>query len=103
MSGMYEIELSKATEVLIRETCKLQEGETLVITADTESDLRLVTEVVKAAFAAGGKPMIIWTASPLGPGQMVDGFLPSEAILGALLKADAWLEFNREYFLYSNT
>ena len=29
MSGMYEIELSKATEVLIRETCKLQEGETL--------------------------------------------------------------------------
>jgi len=103
MSGMYEIELSKATEVLIRETCKLKEGETLVITADTESDMRLVTEVAKAAFAAGGKPMIVWTASPLGPGQMVDGFLPSEAILGALLKADAWLEFNREYFLYSDT
>lgn len=66
-----------------------------MITADTESDMRLVIATARAVFAAGGKP--------LGPGKMVDDWLPSESILAAALKADAWVEFNRQYFLYSDT
>lgn len=100
---LYEFELRKAADILIRETCKLKEGETILITADTESDKRLVDAVAGAAFSVGGKPMVVWTSTPLGPGRMVDDWLPSEAILGAALKADAWVEFNRQYFLYSNT
>ena len=104
MDSMYlEFEIEHATNVLINETCKLQKGETLLITCDTQGDIRLAIATARAAFAAGGKPMIIWTASPLGPGKMVDEFLPSEAILAAALKADAWVEFNRQYFLYSDT
>lgn len=103
MDYTFEFELGLAADILIKETCKLKKGETLMITADTESDMRLVIAVARAAFAAGGKPMVIWTSSPLGPGKMVDDWLPSESILAAALKADAWVEFNRQYFLYSDT
>ena len=59
-----------------------------MITADTESDMRLVIATARAVFAAGGKPLVMWTSSPLGPGKMVDDWLPSESILAAALKAD---------------
>ena len=74
-----------------------------MITADTGSDERVVNATARAVYAAGGKPMVIWTATPPGPGKMVDGFLPSEAIKAALLKADCWIEYNTMYFLYSQT
>lgn len=99
----FEFELGLAADILIQETCKVKKGETIMITADTESDMRLVIATARAVFAAGGKPLVIWTSSPLGPGKMVDGWLPSESILAAALKADAWVEFNRQYFLYSDT
>ena len=54
-----------------------------MITADTESDMRLVIATARAVFAAGGKPLRL--------------------IRTAALKADAWVEFNRQYFLYSDT
>lgn len=103
MSYLYEYELGKAADVLVRELFKLKEGETFVITADTMSDKRVVDATARAAFSAGAKPMVIWTCTPPGTGRMTDAFLPSEAIRGALLQADAWVEFNVMYFLYSET
>lgn len=100
---LYEFELQKASDVLVRELCKVQEGETCVITADTKSDKRVVDATARAVFAAGGKPMVMWMATPLGVGRMVDDFLPSAAIKGALLEADCWIEYNSMYFLYSAT
>lgn len=100
---LYQFELPKAADILIRDTCKLKEGETLLITADTESDKRLVDAVAGAAFSVGAKPMVVWTATPLGPAKMVDSFLPSEAIVAAACKCDAWVEFNRQFMLYSDT
>lgn len=100
---LYQFELGKAAHVLVNEMFKLKEGEVIVITADTESDPRVVDAMAQAAFTVGAKPMVIWTATPLAPAGMVDDFLPSKSILGALLEADAWIEFNRQYFLYSKT
>lgn len=103
MSFLYEYEIGKASDVLVRELLKLKEGETIVITADTQSDKRVVDATARAAFVVGAKPMVIWTSSPLGPGRMVDDWLPSKAISAALLEADAWVEFNYQYLLYSET
>lgn len=100
---LYEYEIGKAADVLVHELFKVKEGESFVITADTGSDERVVNATARAVYAAGGKPMVIWTATPPGPGKMVDGFLPSEAIKAALLKADCWIEYNTMYFLYSQT
>jgi leucyl aminopeptidase (aminopeptidase T) len=102
MPGWYEIELGKAADILVNELFKLKEGETMVITADTESDERVVYATARSAFAAGGKPMVIWLASPLGVGKAADPMFPTESLVGALNGADAWVEFNNQWIFYSN-
>ena len=97
----YEYELGKAADILARELFKLKPGETFVITADTESDLRVVNATARAAFAVGAKPMVILLASPLGVSEAADPMLPVEALAGALKGADAWVEFNNQWLLYS--
>jgi leucyl aminopeptidase (aminopeptidase T) len=103
MSGWYEFELGKAADILVRELFKLRTGETIVITADTESDARVVEATARAAFSAGAKPMVIWLASPLGVGKAADPMLPQDALVGALKGTDAWVEFNNKWLLYSTT
>lgn len=98
---LYEFELGKASDILVRELFKLKEGETFVITADTESDPRVIDATARVAFAVGAKPMVIWLASPLGVAKAADPMLPIEALTAALKEADAWAEFNNEWLLYS--
>jgi len=97
----YEYELGKACKILTEELFKLKPGETFIITADTESDPRVVNATASAAFAIGAKPMVIWLASPLGVGKAADPMLPIEALTAALKDADAWVEFNNQWLLYS--
>ena len=98
---LYKYELGKASDILTRELFKLKPGETFVITADTESDPRVVDATASAAFAVGAKPMVIWLASPLGVGEAADPMLPVEALTAVLKEADAWVEFNNKWLLYS--
>lgn len=97
----YEYELGKAAKILVEELFKIKPGETFAITADTESNRRVVDATARATFAAGGKPMVIWTASPLGVGKAADAMLPVEALGSALAGADAWIEYNNQWLLYS--
>ncbi len=101
MPEYYEYELVKASYKMASEMFKLKPGETIVITADTESDRRVVDATAAAAFAVGAKPMVIWTSSPLGVGKAADPMLPMEALTAALKVTDAWVEFNNEWLLYS--
>jgi 2,5-dihydroxypyridine 5,6-dioxygenase len=102
MTALYEYELAKAATTLIVEHLGLQKGETIMITADTLSDMRVVDAVAAAAHTAGGKPMAIIVASPLGVGKTADAWLPVEPLTAALLKADAWVELNKMYVGYSS-
>jgi len=101
MTGLYEYEIGKAADILCRELFKLKSGETFAITADTESDARVVEAVARAAFAVGAKPMVILLASPLGVGKAADPMLPVKALSAALKESDAWVEFNNQWLLYS--
>jgi len=101
MIKMYEFEMARAADEIVRELMKVQPGETFVLTADTKSDEDVVNATARAIYAVGGKPMVIWLATPPGPGRMVDEFLPSEALKAVLVKADCWIEFNTQYILYS--
>lgn len=98
---LYEYEIGKASTILTRDLLKLKLGETLVITADTESDPRVVNATASAAFSLGAKPMVIWLASPLGVGKVADPMLPVEALTAVLKETDAWVEFNNQWLLYS--
>jgi leucyl aminopeptidase (aminopeptidase T) len=102
MPKLYEYELGRATDILTRELFKLKPGETIVITADTESDERVVDATARAAFACGAKPMVVWLAAPLGVGKAADPMLPTESLYGALMGADAWVEYNNQWIFYSN-
>ena len=99
--ALYEFELGKAADTLTQELFNLQSGETFIITADTESDPDVVNATARSAFSIGAKPMVIWLASPLGVGQAADPMLPLESLIGALKGADAWVEFNNQWLLYS--
>ena len=99
--ALYEYELGRAAEVLTGELLALKSGETFVITADTASDDRVADATARAAFALGAKPMVIRLASPLGVGRAADPMLPIDALVGALRGADAWVEFNNQWLLYS--
>jgi 2,5-dihydroxypyridine 5,6-dioxygenase len=101
MSYYYEYELGKAAKILCEDLFKLKPGETFVITADTECEKRVIDATATAAFACDAKPMVIYTASPLGVGKAADSMLPLESLTAALLKADAWVEFNNKWLLYS--
>ena len=101
MSNLYEYELGRAADILCRELFGLENGETCVITADTESDWRVVNATARAVFSCGAKPMVITLASPLGVGKAADEMLPVEALTACLKNTDAWIELNNQWLLYS--
>ena len=100
MSYYYEYELGKAAKILCEDLFKLKPGETFIITADTASDHRVVNATARAAFACDAMPMVIYIASPLGVAKAADPMIP-ESLTAALLKADAWVEFNSQYVFMS--
>jgi 2,5-dihydroxypyridine 5,6-dioxygenase len=87
MIKLYEFEMARAADEIVRELVKVKPGETFVLTADTGSDEDVVNATARAIYAVGGKPMVIWMATPPGPGRMVDAFLPSEALKGRFGKS----------------
>jgi len=100
-SFLYEYELTKSAEVLVREMFKVQAGETFAITADTQSDPRVVNATAQAVYAAGGKPMVIRLPTPEGVSLAADPMLPVDSLAAALSKVDCWVEFNRKWLLFS--
>ncbi len=101
MSYYYEFELGKAAKILCEDLFKLKPGETIIISADTESDKRVVDATARAAFACDAKPMVIYTAYPMGVGKAADKMLPVEALSAAFSETDAWVEYNNGWLLYS--
>jgi len=101
LAHRYEYETFSAALKLVKDAFNLQEGETLAITADTESDPRVPDVVAAAAHAVGGRPLVMWVATPPGVGKAADPTLPLEALAGALAGSNAWVEFNNQWLLYS--
>ena len=98
---MPRFELQRAADKLIREVFVVKPGEVVVITADTGSDPELVQVVASSVYSAGGKPMVITIAEPSGVGKAADADIPVEELTGVLMHCDVWIEFNRQWLLYS--
>ena len=100
MPEYLELELAKAADVLVRELFKLKEGESFLITIDTESDWRVAEATARAAETVGAKVAVIWHTAPPGYGKVADPYLP-DPLKAAIPNCDAWVEFNYEWLLYS--
>lgn len=93
--------LQNAADKLIREIFAVQPGETVVITADDDSDAAVVQAVYTSARAAGAHPLMVQMPTPRGVGKAADPDLPLDALSGMLLHTDVWIEFNHQWLLYS--
>lgn len=96
----YRIEIYEGAKKIV-ESLGLKSGEKLVITLDSGSDEDVAYALLAEAYTVGAKPLILYNPEPQGVGKAADPYLPLETIMGALMKADAWVEFNNGWLLYS--
>jgi leucyl aminopeptidase (aminopeptidase T) len=91
------MELAGVGRKIVEEFFPIKPGENVVVTADTMSDWRVVQETVKAIYAVGAIPTLV-----VHPTTEVATAEPPEPVTAALQAADAWIEFNDSYLLYSD-
>jgi len=96
-----DFELMKASLKLVKDVLKVSKGEEVAITADTASDWRVVEATARSVSIVGGKPIIILHETPVGVGRAADPYLPVKTLIGVLTSADVWIEYNRNWLLYS--
>jgi leucyl aminopeptidase (aminopeptidase T) len=92
----YWIELGRMSRKLVEEFFPIKPGENVVITADTQSDWRVVQETARAVYALGATPTVV-----LHPTTAYPTSDPPEPVAGALQSTDVWIEFESSYLLYS--
>ena len=101
MVEFLEFELMRAAMKLVRDVLKVSNNEEVVITADTASDWSVVKATARAISAVGGKPVVFLHETPVGVGKAGDPYLPVKTLTATLVSADVWIEFNRNWLLYS--
>lgn len=82
---------------LIEEIMLVKKGESVVITADTASDQRVVDLTAAAAHAAGAQPVVIRY-----PTSQTSAVEPAAPIAAAIAAADVWIEFQLGYIMHSD-
>jgi leucyl aminopeptidase (aminopeptidase T) len=93
----YAFELARAARKLAEDVLEVKPGQNVVITADSQSDARVVWADATAIFAAGGTPVVIFYPSQPRP-QME----PPAPVAAALTKADIWIEHSVNYIMYTH-
>jgi leucyl aminopeptidase (aminopeptidase T) len=81
-------EVEAGARKLVENIMLTEEGETVVISADTSSDMRVVQATARAVYAAGAMPIVV-----LHP-TLKEAFTEAPAPLaGAVERTDVWIEF----------
>ncbi len=81
-------EVAAGARKLIEDIMLTQPGESVVITADTSSDMRVIEATAKAAYAAGALPSTV-----MHPTQLEGYQEPPPPVAGAIQNADVWIEY----------
>jgi leucyl aminopeptidase (aminopeptidase T) len=93
----YSFELAAAARKLVQDVMCTKPGENVVISADTQSDWRVVEATSQAAYAIGATPtVILYETRPVA--QME----PPAPVAAAVSKADVWIEYAVAYTLYTD-
>lgn len=89
MSKEYlSFEVAQGAMKLVRDVMLVQAEESVVISADTSTDRRVVEAVAKAAYSLGAVPVVIYYATTGKPFEE-----PVKPIAEAVANADVWIEF----------
>ena len=97
-----DVEVVEAALKLVRDVLGIERGQEVVITADTLSDWRVIEATAAAVRLVGAKPLVAWYPAPQGVGKAADRAVPSRSLTSLLKSADAWIELNKAWLLYSS-
>lgn len=93
----YFMEAAAACRKLLETVMLVKPGEHVVISADTQSDRRIVDLTAQMAYAAGARPCVV--IYPSTEGACVPPPRPAAA---AIATADVWIEYSVGYALYTD-
>ncbi len=93
--------LAAAADVLIRDYMAVKAHESVLITADTESDRRAVDAVMNAAKTAGAKPVVLIAPQLPFQGALADPYI-APTLAGAVAHADVWIDLTFPYIAGSH-
>lgn len=96
-----DFELAHAAYKLVKDVLKVSAGEEVVITIDTAGDWNVAQATAEAVMATNAKPIIVLHQTPVGVGIAADRYLPVKTLTAVLKEADVWIEYNRNWLLYS--
>lgn len=86
--GYLAYEVQGAAMKLVKDVMLVKNGENLVITADTSTDMRVVEAVMQAAYTVGAFPILIKYPTT---GKAFEE--PTAPVANAVTAADVWIEF----------
>jgi leucyl aminopeptidase (aminopeptidase T) len=90
------LELANSARKLVEEVMLVKKKETVVITADTSSDWRVVQATANAVYCVAAEPVVILYETR--PNVSME---PPSPVSGALKNADVWIEYSLSYILHS--
>ncbi len=102
MTTNYFLERAKVSKIIIEEMFQVKPEEIVAITGDTGSDRDFAGALAAAAYAVGGKPLILWTPKASKDGQSGMKDWPAKALTAALCEVDVWIEMQSKIILYSD-
>jgi len=93
----YAFEVAAAAHKMLAEVMLVKPDETVVITADTQSDWRVAEATAQAALTLKAHPMVIWYETR--PHAQMEPYPP---VAAAVQAADVWIEYAVQYMLYTD-
>ncbi len=100
MSKLLTLELANVAYKVVKEIVALKEGESLLITIDSNGDWIVAEELAKIGESLGAKVMVAYHSTPKGVGKVAEIYLP-DSLKSAIPKTDVWLELNSQWLGYS--
>ncbi|MDT7863855.1 MAG: hypothetical protein RQ877_05575, partial [Vulcanisaeta sp.] len=74
------LELFNAAYKLVNDVLRVRDGEEVVITMDTGSDLHVAMAIAQASVINGGKPLIVLRNETPVVGKAMDRFIPVKTL-----------------------
>jgi leucyl aminopeptidase (aminopeptidase T) len=93
----YAFEAAAAAQKMLSEIMLVKSDENVVITADTQSDWRVVEATAQAAMSLGAHPTVVWYETR--PRAQMEPYPP---VAAAVQAADVWIEYAVQYTLYTD-
>jgi 2,5-dihydroxypyridine 5,6-dioxygenase len=89
-------ELAGAADALVRDYMAVRGDDTVLITADTQSDMAAVEAVMNSADAAGARPAVMVIPQLPFQGALADPYI-NPTLAAAAKSCDVWLDFTFPY------